>query len=581
VYGRDRFSAYVPGLVHPEQLLDARVAILGVCGTLYNERRQLRGIQLFVPGPDNLRVIEPPSASDRVSVDHVLDFVADRPPGHHVRVGGIVTWSSASVLFIRDADNGLHVGLRTNSQLAPGDQVDVVGYPRADRLVPLLEDAEVFPNGHGHPPAPVVTSAQDLERGLHANQLVQVDAYVRSSTSSIAEELFELQSGTTMFHAVFDKTAGQRVQLEPGSKVRLTGIFDIQSWQPVTRTGSGDFHILLRSPSDVEILVTAPWWTGDRALQVIGVVAMAALVAFGWVFVLRRKVNRQTATIRQKLETEVSLRKAAEAASRTQSELIELKRTEGQLMAARDAAEEASRAKSTFLANMSHELRTPLNAIIGYSQMLREDCIGADQPEVLSDLEKIERSGYNLLGIINDVLDLSKIEAGRVDVQLQNVDVAAVLKDVYNAVEPLARQQGNRVSLDCPEEARMAYADLSKFHQSLLNLVNNACKFTQDGHVSVTVRRERSGEDHWTEVRVSDTGIGILAEDMGKLFLPFSQVDNSATRKYGGTGLGLAISKKFCQMMGGDITVESASGQGSCFSLRVPAASEPANEVHT
>jgi signal transduction histidine kinase len=579
VYGRDRFSAYVPGLVHPEQLLDARVAILGVCGTLYNERRQLRGIQLFVPGPDNLRVIEPPSASDRVSVDHVLDFVADRPPGHHVRVGGIVTWSSASVLFIRDADNGLHVGLRTNSQLAPGDQVDVVGYPRADRLVPLLEDAEVFPNGHGHPPAPVVTSAQDLERGLHANQLVQVDAYVRSSTSSIAEELFELQSGTTMFHAVFDKTAGQRVQLEPGSKVRLTGIFDIQSWQPVTRTGSGDFHILLRSPSDVEILVTAPWWTGDRALQVIGVVAMAALIAFGWVFVLRRKVNRQTATIRQKLETEVSLRKAAEAASRTQSELIELKRTEGQLMAARDAAEEASRAKSTFLANMSHELRTPLNAIIGYSQMLREDCIGADQPEVLSDLEKIERSGYNLLGIINDVLDLSKIEAGRVDVQLQNVDVAAVLKDVYNAVEPLARQQGNRVSLDCPEEARMAYADLSKFHQSLLNLVNNACKFTQDGQVSVTVRRERSGEDHWTEVRVSDTGIGILAEDMGKLFLPFSQVDNSATRKYGGTGLGLAISKKFCQMMGGDITVESASGQGSCFSLRVPAASEPANEV--
>jgi signal transduction histidine kinase len=120
----------------------------------------------------------------------------------------------------------------------------------------------------------------------------------------------------------------------------------------------------------------------------------------------------------------------------------------------------------------------------------------------------------------------------------------------------------------------MAYADLSKFHQSLLNLVNNACKFTQDGQVSVTVRRERSGEDHWTEVRVSDTGIGILAEDMGKLFLPFSQVDNSATRKYGGTGLGLAISKKFCQMMGGDITVESASGQGSCFSLRVPAASQ-------
>jgi len=579
VYARDRFSAYVPGLVHPERLLDARVAIHGVCGTLYNERRQLRGIQLFVPGPDNLRVIEPPSVSERVAVDHVLDFAADRSPGHHVRVGGIVTWSSASLLFIRDADNGLRVGLRRSSQLAPGDRVDVVGYPQPGRLVPLLEDAEVFPNGHGRPPAPVVTSAQDLVRGLHANQLVQVDAYVRSSTSSVAEELFELQSGTATFHAVFDKAAGQRLQLEPGARVRLRGIFDMQSWQPVTRTGTCDFHLLLRSPADVEILVTAPWWTTVRALQVAGVVAMAALIAFGWVFVLRRKVHRQTATIRQKLETEVSLRKGAEAASRTQSELTELRRVEGELVAARDAAQEANRAKSAFLANMSHELRTPLNAIIGYSQMLREDSIGPDESEILSDLEKIEHSGHILLGIVNDVLDLSKIEAGRVDVQLQNVDVATVLQDVYNAIEPLARQQGNLVSLDCPEEARLAYADLPKFRQSLLNLVNNACKFTQNGRISVAVRRLRSGNHDWTEVRVSDTGIGIRPEDLGKLFLPFSQVDNSATRKYAGTGLGLAISKRFCQMMGGDIAVESALGRGSCFSLRVPAASAPAKAV--
>jgi signal transduction histidine kinase len=574
VHATDRFSAYVPGLVQPERLLDARVTMHGVCGTLFNDRRQLRGIQLFVPGPNDLLVMEPPSASERVAVDHVLDFAADRPPGHHVRVGGIVTFSSASLLFIRDADNGLRVELRRGSHLAPGDRVDVVGYPRAGRLVPLLEDAEVFPNGHGRPPAPVVTSAQDLVRGLHANQLVQVDAYVRSTTSSVAEELVELQSGTTTFHAVFDKAAGQRLQLEPRSKVRLTGIFDVQSWQPVTPTGAGDFHILLRSPSDVEILVTAPWWTSDRALQVFGVVGVAALVAFVWVVVLRRKVHRQTATIRQKLETEVSLRKVAEAASQTQSELIEMKRNEGELLAARDAAEAANRAKSTFLANMSHELRTPLNAIIGYSQMLREDCIGPEHPEVLSDLEKIERSGHILLGIVNDVLDLSKIEAGHMEVQLQNVDVAAVLEDVCNAVEPLARQQGNVVSLDCPEEARLAYADLPKFRQSLLNLVNNACKFTQNGRVAVAVRRLRSDSGDWTEVQISDTGIGIHPDNLDKLFRPFSQVDGSATRKYGGTGLGLAISKRFCQMMGGDIAVESAPGRGSCFSLRVPAARE-------
>jgi len=257
-------------------------------------------------------------------------------------------------------------------------------------------------------------------------------------------------------------------------------------------------------------------------------------------------------------------------------ELTELKRTQAELVRARDAAEDANRTKSAFLATMSHELRTPLNAIIGYSQMLREDSIGPEQAEVLSDLEKIERSGHILLGIINDILDLSKIEAGRVQVELQNVDMDALLRDVCNTVEPLARQQGNVVSLDCSGEARMAYADLPKLRQSLLNLVNNACKFTTNGQVSVAVRLLRNGAGDWTEVRVSDTGIGIRPEHLGKLFQPFSQVDGSATRKYNGTGLGLAISRKFCQMMGGDITVESEPGRGSRFSIRIPAAGRAA-----
>ena len=253
-------------------------------------------------------------------------------------------------------------------------------------------------------------------------------------------------------------------------------------------------------------------------------------------------------------------------------DMSELKRTQEELERARDAAEQANRAKSVFLANMSHELRTPLNAIIGYSQMLREDCIGPDQPEILSDLQKIERSGHLLLGIINDILDLSKIEAGRETVRAENVDVGEVLRDVASALQPLARQQGNVLEIDCPEHARMAYADLSKLRQSVLNLVNNALKFTEGGRVSVAVNRRRNGEGEWTEVQVSDTGIGIGQEHLGKLFQPFSQVDSSATRKYNGTGLGLAISQKFCQMMGGDITVESEPGRGSRFSIRVPAA---------
>jgi len=241
-----------------------------------------------------------------------------------------------------------------------------------------------------------------------------------------------------------------------------------------------------------------------------------------------------------------------------------------ELLAAKKVAEEASRAKSTFLANMSHELRTPLNAIIGYSQMLHEDYLGPRHEEVCADLEKIERSGHLLLGIINDILDLSKIEAGCATVKSQNVDVALVLGDVCNAVQPLARQQGNKLEIDCPEHA-LAYADLSKFRQSVLNLVNNACKFTENGRVSVNVNRLRNAQGEWTEVHVSDTGIGIAAEHLGKLFQPFTQVDDSATRRHHGTGLGLAISKQFCQMMGGDITVASEPGRGSRFSIRVPA----------
>ncbi len=256
-------------------------------------------------------------------------------------------------------------------------------------------------------------------------------------------------------------------------------------------------------------------------------------------------------------------------------DMTELKRTQGELERARDAAEQANRAKSAFLANMSHELRTPLNAIIGYSQMLREDCIGPDQPEVLSDLEKIERSGQLLLGIVNDVLDLSKIEAGCETAKPQNIDVADVLQDVANAVEPLVRQQGNTLDISCPDPARLAYVDLPKFRQSILNLVNNALKFTEKGQVSVSVNRVRAESADWTEVHVADTGIGIARENLGNLFQPFSQVDGSATRKYNGTGLGLAISKRFCEMMGGDITVRSELGQGSCFTIRVPAGSPP------
>ncbi len=237
---------------------------------------------------------------------------------------------------------------------------------------------------------------------------------------------------------------------------------------------------------------------------------------------------------------------------------------------ARGAAEEANRAKSAFLANMSHELRTPLNAIIGYSEMLAEEAEDAGRDNDLADLQKIRSAGKHLLALINDVLDLSKIEAGKMEVHLETFDVPAMLQDVVSTIAPLVEKNGNRLEVRCTEGLGTLRADLTKVRQALFNLLSNACKFTSGGVITLAVGRERLDGADWLRFGVADTGIGISPEQLKKLFQAFSQADASTSKKYGGTGLGLIISRRFCQMMGGDITVESTPGQGSTFTIRLP-----------
>ena len=233
--------------------------------------------------------------------------------------------------------------------------------------------------------------------------------------------------------------------------------------------------------------------------------------------------------------------------------------------------EDANRHKSEFLANMSHELRTPLNAIIGYSEMLQEEAQDLAQETFTPDLQKIHGAGKHLLSLINNVLDLSKIEAGKMDLYLEDFEVVPMIQEVVTTVKPLVEKNANTLKVEYADGVGAMRADLTKVRQTLFNLLSNACKFTQGGGISLRATRERLDGAHWITFRISDTGIGMSPEQSSKLFQAFTQADASTSRRYGGTGLGLAISQQFCQMMGGEIIVDSALGHGSTFVVRLPA----------
>jgi signal transduction histidine kinase len=229
---------------------------------------------------------------------------------------------------------------------------------------------------------------------------------------------------------------------------------------------------------------------------------------------------------------------------------------------------EASQHKSQFLANMSHELRTPLNAIIGVSEMLREDAEALQQDT--EPLDRVLGAGRHLLALINDILDLSKIEAGRMELAVSSFALAPLIAEVVKTIEPLAAKNANKVAAHCDADMGTMYADQMRLRQALLNLISNANKFTDRGAINIDARQRQENGCDWITIAVADTGIGMTPEQMGKLFQEFSQASSTTASKYGGTGLGLAISRRFCQMMGGNITVESAAGHGSTFTIRLP-----------
>jgi signal transduction histidine kinase/CheY-like chemotaxis protein len=271
-----------------------------------------------------------------------------------------------------------------------------------------------------------------------------------------------------------------------------------------------------------------------------------------------QSANLTLESYNQDLERKVEDRTAALVAASTEAQK------------ARVLAEDANRAKSVFLANMSHELRTPLNAIIGYSEMLQEDAADIVGQEFAGDLQKIHTAGKHLLGLINDVLDISKIEAGKMDLFLETFDLRLMIRDVVSTIQPLVMKNGNQLEVELGEGLTTMRADATKVRQALFNLLSNACKFTEQGILRLHVVHEPGPGAGRYRFQVSDSGIGMSAEQISRLFKAFSQADASTTRKYGGSGLGLVITRHFCRMMGGDIEVSSEPGKGSVFTVRLP-----------
>ena len=332
----------------------------------------------------------------------------------------------------------------------------------------------------------------------------------------------------------------------------------------------------------------------DRAVEVVMVVSIVSII-FGvlaaWFvgFSVSRQVRSMANTMKElaggNTDIEIEARDASEeiremaaAVQVFKASMIKVKdfaeeqrQAAEEIRVARDAADAANQAKSAFLANMSHELRTPMNAILGYSEMLMEEAEDLKQEDFIPDLKKINQAGTHLLALINDVLDLSKIESGKMEAFAESIDLDSLIDEISATAQPLMKKNSNRLSIERSQHLGSAHQDLTKLRQTLLNLLSNAAKFTHEGTITLHVNRTEQAGVEWLSFAVSDTGIGIAEDKIERVFEEFAQADDSTTRDYGGTGLGLAISQRFCKLLGGDLSVHSELGEGSTFTIRIPA----------
>ena len=438
----------------------------------------------------------------------------------------------------------------------------------ADQAVIAIENARLFEELQERT-AQLTRSVGELEALGEVSQAVSSSLDVQEVLTTIlthAVELSKADGGTV--YALDDETGRIRPKAAYGLSQALMDAIE-QDDRALQSSAIVDRVVETRATVNVANLVDAEFLARGRENPVRVVLLREGFKSTLAVPLLREGRVLGALVIRRKTDGEFP-RAVVELLQTFASQsvvAIENARLFQQVQETSRELEVASRHKSQFLANMSHELRTPLNAIIGYSEMLQEEAEDLDEQTFLPDLQRINAAGKHLLGLINDILDLSKIEAGRMDLDLSTFEVGQLVRDVQAIVQPLVDKNGNTLVISCPDDLGTMYADQTKLRQTLFNLLSNAAKFTERGRIELRV----ASQHPLVTFAVSDTGIGMTEEQLSRLFEAFSQAEASTRSRYGGTGLGLAISRHFCHLMGGDLTVESVHGQGSTFTVRLPA----------